>query len=296
MVSRRTIAVFLSTLVVAAWAVQVLGLSINNWKVSNEILGYLIGTMFLPTAWTLVFILFNRRAARVIRWKPGRISGLLAAPLIPAAIAFAALTVVLYFNWGTSGYFDFSAGGASVIRGPWVLGSGDQAWSMFILNMVATAVFFGVVNSITAVGEEFCWRGFLQPHMVREFGLAKGLIILGVVWGIWHLPVNLAGYNNPEYPILGALVLFPASLVAHSFILAALTIWSRSFWPAVFFHGSVNGIYGGVTSKIDLAPGISRIAIDLTIIGVEVGLAVLAWTLLVLFYNQAGERTRRPIS
>lgn len=288
----RDICIFLTTLVLASWGLQVAGLAANEWKVSSEILVYLIGTMFLPLIWTFIYVLFNRRAARVIRWKPGRLSGLIAAPLLPAGIAFGALALAIHFGWGASGYFDFSAGGVEIKSGPWVIGdAGAQAWPLFMANMAATAIFFGVVNSVTAIGEEFGWRGFLQPHMISAFGLGRGLVILGFVWGIWHLPVNLSGYNNPENPALGALVLFPAALIAHSFILAALTIWSRSFWPAVLFHGSVNGVYGGVTSKIELASGVNRLAIDLTILGVEAGLAILAFILLKSFYRpDTGDR------
>lgn len=287
--SKGAISNFLISLVVAAWGLQIAGLSINDWKVSKDIIFYLIGTMFLPTVWTLGYILFNREAARVIRWKPGRLLGLIAAPLLPAAIAFGALALALHLGWGKSGYFEFGVQTVEVNKGPWLLGAGQQMWPLFVANMVATAIFFGVVNSITAIGEEFGWRGFLQPHMIREFGVTRGLVILGFVWGIWHLPVNLAGYNNPEHPVLGALVLFPVALIAHSFILAALTIWSRSFWPAVLFHGSVNGIYGGVTSKIVPAPGVERLTIDLTILGLEVGLALVALILIKAFWRPNAE-------
>jgi membrane protease YdiL (CAAX protease family) len=283
--SKDTIFNFLISLVVAAWGLQIAGLSVNEWRVSKDIFVYLIGTMFLPAVWTLGYILFNREAARVIRWRPGRVLGLIAAPLLPAAIAFGALALTLHLDWGKSGYFAFGAASVDVGKGPWLLGAGEQMWLHFVANMVATTIFFGVVNSITAVGEEFGWRGFLQPHMIRAFGVTRGLIILGFVWGIWHLPVNLAGYNNAENPVLGALVLFPAALIAHSFILAALTIWSRSFWPAVLFHGSVNGIYGGVTSKIVLAPGVERLTIDLAILGIELGLGLIALLLIKAFWR-----------
>jgi hypothetical protein len=53
-------------------------------------------------------------------------------------------------------------------------------------------------------------------------------------FGLWHAPVNLAGYNYPQAPVLGALVLFPIQLIAVSFIMIWLIPRARSLWPAVF--------------------------------------------------------------
>jgi membrane protease YdiL (CAAX protease family) len=37
------------------------------------------------------------------------------------------------------------------------------------------------------LGEEFGWRGFAYPRMVQRHGLVKGSLIVGAVWGLWHL-------------------------------------------------------------------------------------------------------------
>jgi membrane protease YdiL (CAAX protease family) len=37
------------------------------------------------------------------------------------------------------------------------------------------------------LGEEFGWRGFAHPRMVARYGLARGALLLGVVWALWHL-------------------------------------------------------------------------------------------------------------
>ena len=37
------------------------------------------------------------------------------------------------------------------------------------------------------LGEEFGWRGFAHPRMVQRFGPVWGCLLLGVVWGLWHL-------------------------------------------------------------------------------------------------------------
>jgi membrane protease YdiL (CAAX protease family) len=37
--------------------------------------------------------------------------------------------------------------------------------------------------------EEFGWRGFAQDRVIRAWGPIPGSIALGVVWGVWHLPL-----------------------------------------------------------------------------------------------------------
>ncbi len=52
-----------------------------------------------------------------------------------------------------------------------------------------------VVSYTAFFGEEYGWRYFLQPVLQEKFGLKKGVIVLGLLWGIWHLPINLFYYS-----------------------------------------------------------------------------------------------------
>lgn len=51
-------------------------------------------------------------------------------------------------------------------------------------------------------GEEYGWRYYLQPILQRKFGLRKGVLLLGVVWGIWHLPLDFLFYVTPDKGII----------------------------------------------------------------------------------------------
>lgn len=48
-------------------------------------------------------------------------------------------------------------------------------------------------------GEEFGWRYYLQPRLQTLFGKRIGVIILGVIWGIWHMPLCFTLYS-PNTP------------------------------------------------------------------------------------------------
>ncbi len=45
-------------------------------------------------------------------------------------------------------------------------------------------------------GEEYGWRYYLQPILQDKFGMRLGVILLGVVWGLWHLPIDLFYYTQ----------------------------------------------------------------------------------------------------
>lgn len=266
--SVRALALFMGSLLIATWGLQITGLTLVGDLESPAMVPYFIGAMFMPTLWSAVYLtLFNRKAWKLVRFWPGNPVYLVLAALLPAAIAFGVLAVAIQQDWGGSSFFSFTADGANVLRGPWVLGDGAQGWAMFAANVALTGLWFAAFNSVVAIGEEFGWRGVLQHHLIERFGFLGGVALLGFVWAIWHAPMNLAGYNHADAPLLGTFVLFPLQLIAVSFIMAWLTIRAKSFWPAVLMHASGNGIEEGVMSSLRLvgAPGMAADCVNLAL-------------------------------
>jgi uncharacterized protein len=60
---------------------------------------------------------------------------------------------------------------------------------MFPLNL-SCILFYGGGN------EEPGWRGFAQPMLQKKYSPLIAGLILGVVWSIWHIPLNLNGYYS----------------------------------------------------------------------------------------------------
>ena len=44
---------------------------------------------------------------------------------------------------------------------------------------------------VFSLGEEFGWRGFAHPRLVSRFGAVGGCLILGALWGVWHLAYSV---------------------------------------------------------------------------------------------------------
>ncbi|MBN2322312.1 MAG: CPBP family intramembrane metalloprotease [Spirochaetes bacterium] len=72
---------------------------------------------------------------------------------------------------------------------------------------------FLFINLITGpLGEEFGWRGFALPRLLRRYSPLVASLILGTLWGLWHLPsffVSGLPQGGIQFPLflLGALVL-----------------------------------------------------------------------------------------
>jgi len=116
---------------------------------------------------------------------------------------------------------------------------------VFILIQIAQALIIApVVNSLPTLGEEFGWRAYLQPKLM-PLGWRRAMIIVGVIWGVWHWPILAMGYNyGLEYagaPWLGML-LFVVFTTLLGIVFGWLTIRGGSVWPAVIGHGALNGI------------------------------------------------------
>ncbi|WP_026119269.1 CPBP family intramembrane glutamic endopeptidase [Nocardiopsis ganjiahuensis] len=99
------------------------------------------------------------------------------------------------------------------------------------------------INLIPALGEELGWRGWLLPKLM-PLGTLPALLAMGVIWGLWHAPLILLGYNYADAP--GWLGL--TAMVVMCILVGALFGWLRlrsgSVWPAALAHAAFNGAGG----------------------------------------------------
>lgn len=84
-------------------------------------------------------------------------------------------------------------------------------------------------------GEEYGWRIYLQDRLFTLFGGIKGVILLGVIWGLWHSGLILMGMNYPDQPILGNTVMI-CFTVFMGIIYSIAVLKTGSVWIAVILH------------------------------------------------------------
>jgi len=127
-----------------------------------------------------------------------------------------------------------------------LLGDQWQSYALFAFNWTLTLLAGSLVSVIPALGEELGWRAVLQPELERRMGRMAATTTVGLIWGYWHLPMNLAGFNDSVHPTLTAVLLFPIGSVFLSFPFAWLFGRSKSVWPVALCHGAGDAILGGL--------------------------------------------------
>lgn|GEM_PF-656765 len=103
--------------------------------------------------------------------------------------------------------------------------------------MVATVSI--VIGYVGALGEEIGWRGYLLPKLVQA-GVRFPILIVGLIWGVWHVPFVLLMFQHHPY---GAAVLYTLACVVIGVFISWLRLASGSVWVAAMAHASYNSFY-----------------------------------------------------
>lgn len=104
------------------------------------------------------------------------------------------------------------------------------------------------VALLLGFGEEFGWRRYLQGELIR-LGKIKGILLLGVIWGIWHAPVIAMGHNYPGYPVAGVFLMIGYT-IGLAFVLGYAVLKSGSVLLAAYLHALNNQVVSFLTILI----------------------------------------------
>jgi membrane protease YdiL (CAAX protease family) len=114
-----------------------------------------------------------------------------------------------------------------------------------------------------AVLEELGWRGFALPEL-QASGLSPlaAAVVVGVGWGLWHVPRDLTGGVVERLGVLPYLLLYLPSFLAGTVTVSIIAAYfvnraSGSVIPAIMVHGLANdsvGISGAASMELALSP------------------------------------------
>ena len=75
-----------------------------------------------------------------------------------------------------------------------------SSWPRLDYQSWATVITAVIVSTPFQAGEELGWRGYALPDLAERIGLARGSVVLGMIWACWHLPLFfLSVPGNSEY-------------------------------------------------------------------------------------------------
>lgn len=223
-------------------------LILSGFRIAPEVksLGQyvIILVMWVPALATILTIKlithegFSMANIRIGSWQPYLTAGL----IIPACfLVIYGLTWILGLgqpDWNFS-YFQslFSTAGVAVpaLPSPIVLWLG-----LFFASLIVAPF----INGLIAYGEELGWRGYLLPKLL-PLGKSRAYIWLGIIWGLWHLPLILVGFIYPGYTSWGILM-FIALTTAFGIYINELTLRYRRSILAGWIHGVFNSQRFGV--------------------------------------------------
>lgn len=181
---------------------------------------FYLGTLG-PALAAVVVLLFGQGRAgvwsilhKLVLWRVG-VKWYLIALLLPAAVRFTSLGLLNLFGWIPS---DFS------FR-PWLELLGI---SLLMLLLVPF--------------EEIGWRGYALPQLQAMYGALPASLILGVMWGLWHLPlVWVKGSYQESASPLKYMLVFTVTILPISILFTWIYNCTKgSLLLVSLFHAAIN--------------------------------------------------------
>jgi uncharacterized protein len=159
--------------------------------------------------------------------------------------------------------------------------------STMFLYVVAGPVFLFAGGPVF---EEIGWRGFAFPRLQRLHGPLVGSLVLGVLWGVWHLPLFLIpSWDTPHGSPLD-IALFVTWAVAITIVLTwVFNNTKGSVLLAILAHGSINSAAVAVYGLFP-APAVTG-----TITNVVIGFGAAALLVVVLTRGRLGYRQEEDL-
>ena len=220
---KTQIAIYVAITFAVSWSIQYLmirGRGIND-------IGLDLLLMWTPGLVAICLSIFVFRNFKDIGFRFGQLKYYGMAYAIPAATACLILLTLIALGQG-----EFEVNPALIQK------KGSLAKALIAI-LIKGPLLGVVMGSLSALGEEIGWRGFLQSRFIN-LKARHSFLIVGVIWAIWHWPLIL--FSNYATSAIPALSLFIFSIVTASFgiIIGYLRFRSGSVFVPMLAHGVHN--------------------------------------------------------
>lgn len=246
----RAAFVYVVATIAVAWAFWVVG----AFAVPDALLAFVLAGAWVPTVLAL-FLTYRSRGrpgvrrllSRLVRFRVGLRWYVVSLLAIPAIVGVAAGIHLLLGGTLPAPTFPADL-------------PGRQEYLLLPLILVVNAVVGG------PLAEELGWRGYLQPLVRPTVGVTGAGLVVGLVWGLWHLPFFVLPGGEA---IVGGLPLvwFVPLVTGWSVVFAWVVARTGSVLLAVLLHASMNttlgtlGVLDGSTRLRALALAVTALVV-----------------------------------
>jgi membrane protease YdiL (CAAX protease family) len=240
--ARRGLAIYLGVVIVLTALFDVLVIAFSP--------SWIMARMFAPAAASVVARLVLREGFADVSFRFGgrqTLKAILLAVVFPIVIGLVAYGVA----WAT-GLARFDPQPLGLV--PSFVGDTASPITIFVV-ILAWAVTIGtIIGALSAAGEEIGWRGYMLTRLI-DAGVPRPVLASGLIWGLWHVPLILAGvYVAGSSPVVSAM-LFMITVTSIGFVFARVRLETGSIWPAIALHGAWNSIIQGAFDPVTMGTG-----------------------------------------
>lgn len=215
----RNISIFILVAILSGWLGLLIDKSIES-QPNGDSLGMGIW-LILPLLTTILLRLFGEDGWKDIGLKlniKGNVKWYIISLLIFPIVTISILAIGKLFGW---------------------IGFSNFRIKAYLIGFASTLI----VNFIKNIFEESVWRGYLTAKLLKL--KTKDIwvyLIVGGVWGIWHLPYYLfflpKSYTYQVLPVSKAVFAIIAvfSMICWSVMFVELYRITKSIWPVVILH------------------------------------------------------------
>ncbi len=211
-----------------------------------------LSTWLVAVAAVVAALLTGGRAAlrdlgsRLLRWRVGWVwyAVVLVGPVL-FSLLVAGVVVLLGGTWA-------SAAPSVLVGGSWAL----------------LATFLLAATLTDGLGEEVAWRGFALPRLLERLPAGRASLLLGLLWGLWHLPLLWTeGRVLHQQPLWLLLLDITAKSVLFTWVFLRT---DGSVLVAALFHAATNVFVVSPPASAD-----GDLTLPLVALGLKWGLALL---------------------